>query len=88
MGIEVCEAVARFLVAETACRVVVDPFAGLGTMLAVANAHGLDAVGVELSKKRARRAETLSLERIEERRGRGGDAELAAPLANGEHREP
>lgn len=88
MGLEVCEVVSRFLVAETACRVVVDPFAGLGTMLAVANAHGLDAVGVELSKKRARRAETLSLERLEERRGRPDDGELAASRANGEHREP
>ena len=45
MGREACEAVARFLVADTHCRTVVDPFCGVGTMLAVANAHGLDAVG-------------------------------------------
>jgi hypothetical protein len=88
MGVEVCEAVMRFLVAETSCSIVVDPFAGLGTMLAVANARGFDAVGVELSKKRARRAETFSLERLDERRRRRGDAELAAPPSNGEHREP
>jgi hypothetical protein len=61
MGAEACRAVCRFLLAHTACRTVVDPFCGLGTMLAVANAHGLDAVGVELSPKRARRARELQL---------------------------
>ena len=62
MGSKVCTAVARFLRKQTACRCVVDPFCGLGTMLAVANAHGLDAIGVELSRKRAERARTLALD--------------------------
>ena len=61
MGREPCEAVARFLLAHTACRTVVDPFCGLGTMLAVANAAGLDAVGVERSPRRAARAQALQL---------------------------
>jgi len=61
MGREACEAVAGFLLAETSCRTVVDPFCGLGTMLAVANARGLDAVGVERSPKRAERARRLEL---------------------------
>lgn len=61
MGTEACEAVCRFLVAHTTCRTVVDPFCGLGTVLAVANRHGLDAVGVELSAQRARRARALEL---------------------------
>ena len=61
MGREACEAVARFLLAHTACRTVVDPFCGVGTMLAVANLHGLDAVGVERSPRRAARARTLAL---------------------------
>jgi hypothetical protein len=61
MGLEACGAVARFLLAHTGCRTVVDPFCGVGTMLAVANAHGLDAVGVELSPKRAGRARTLTV---------------------------
>lgn len=59
MGTEACEAVVRFLQEATSCRVVVDPFCGLGTMLAVANAYGLDAVGVERSKARAAKAATL-----------------------------
>jgi hypothetical protein len=60
MGREPCDAVARFLLASTPCRTVVDPFCGVGTMLAVANAHGLDAVGVELSPKRAEKARHLT----------------------------
>ncbi len=59
MGTAACEAVVRFLLAETTCRTVVDPFCGLGTLLAVANAAGLDAVGVELSRRRADRAARL-----------------------------
>ena len=50
----------RFLRRHTACTVVVDPFCGLGTILAVANEHGLDAIGVELSSKRARKARRLT----------------------------
>jgi hypothetical protein len=61
MGADVCCAVARFLVEHTAARVVVDPFCGVGTMLAAANAAGLSAVGVELSRRRAARARTLAL---------------------------
>jgi hypothetical protein len=61
MGREACEAVARFLIADTRCRTVVDPFCGLGTMLAVANVHGLGALGVERSPKRAERARHLVL---------------------------
>jgi hypothetical protein len=54
-----CDHVARFLLDHTACRTVVDPFCGAGTMLAVANAHGLGAIGVERSRKRAERAMRL-----------------------------
>jgi hypothetical protein len=59
MGTAACEEACRFLLRSTACRAVVDPFCGLGTALAVANAYGLDAVGVERSAKRAQRAREL-----------------------------
>jgi hypothetical protein len=51
-----------FLLGHTECRTVVDPFCGRGTMLAVANEHGLNAIGVEISKKRAKRARALQLQ--------------------------
>lgn len=60
MGVEACEAAVTF-VKNHGARCVVDPFCGLGTVLAVANQHGLDAIGVELSRKRAEKAELLSL---------------------------
>lgn len=62
MGRAACDAIARFLLAHTGCRTVVDPFCGMGTMLAVANAFGLDALGVELSPRRAERARHLALD--------------------------
>ncbi|RYZ06317.1 MAG: SAM-dependent methyltransferase [Myxococcales bacterium] len=59
MGTRACEAACRFLLNETPARRVVDPFCGKGTVLAVANALGLDALGVELSGKRCRAARKL-----------------------------
>lgn len=59
MGARACEAACRFLLNETSARRVVDPFCGKGTVLAVANALGLDALGVELSGKRCRAARKL-----------------------------
>lgn len=61
MGVAACEVAARFVLADTACRTIVDPFCGLGTMLAVANAHGLDAIGVERVARRVRKARALQL---------------------------
>jgi hypothetical protein len=58
MGAAACEMAARF-VAAIGARTIVDPFCGYGSILAAANAHGLDAIGVELSRRRvshARRA--------------------------------
>ena len=56
MGRDACVAVVRFLVRHTRCRTVVDPFCGMGSVLAVANEFGLSAVGVERSARRAERA--------------------------------
>jgi len=61
MGTEACRATCWFLLDHTECRTVVDPFCGIGTILAAANALGMDAVGVELSRRRAARAKKLVL---------------------------
>jgi hypothetical protein len=58
-GVEACRVACRFLRDDIAARVVVDPFCGRGTVLAVANAMGLDSVGVDLSAKRCRAARAL-----------------------------
>lgn len=61
MGVEACELVCRYLLESTSCHNVLDPFCGVGTMLAVANNHGMNAVGVEIAPRRAARARTLRL---------------------------
>jgi hypothetical protein len=59
MGVRACMAACQFVLDETATRQVVDPFCGWGTVLAVANAIGLDALGVDLSARMCRRARNL-----------------------------
>lgn len=61
IGLEACALACAFIARRTATRVVVDPFCGRGTALAVANAMGLGAVGVELSPKRCRVARNLQV---------------------------
>jgi hypothetical protein len=52
----------RFVRDHTGTRVVVDPFCGWGTVLAAANALGLDAIGVDLSARMCRRARALIMD--------------------------
>jgi hypothetical protein len=59
MGTHACAAACRFILDETATRTVVDPFCGYGTVLAVANALGMDAIGVDLSARMCGRARNL-----------------------------
>ena len=61
MGVLACLDACRFVIAETRTRTIVDPFCGAGTVLAVANALGLDAVGVDCSTRACRRARTLQV---------------------------
>ncbi|WP_257459443.1 site-specific DNA-methyltransferase [Archangium lipolyticum] len=59
MGVQACLVACRFVLENTSTRTIVDPFCGHGSVLAVANSLGLDAVGVELSRKRAKKARAL-----------------------------
>jgi hypothetical protein len=61
MGVEACVAACRFVLRATHTRRIVDPFCGYGTVLAVANALGLDAVGVDLSRRKCKRARALQV---------------------------
>jgi hypothetical protein len=62
MGVIACRVACRFLSDETTTKIVVDPFCGRGTVLAVANEMGLDALGVDISAKRCRAARSLVLD--------------------------
>lgn len=66
MGFEACRLALRFVKEHTATRTIVDPFCGHGSVLAVANSMGFDAIGVELSRKRAKIAQTLNLNSSDE----------------------
>jgi hypothetical protein len=59
MGTQACAVACRFILDETTTRTVVDPFCGWGTVLAVANALGMAAIGVDLSARMCGRARTL-----------------------------
>jgi hypothetical protein len=61
MGVEACRVACETVISHTTTRTIVDPFCGLGSVLAVANAFGLDAIGIEIVRKRARKARTLTL---------------------------
>lgn len=56
MGLEACRQLIRFIKAHTGSHTVVNPFCGEGSVLAMANAEGLNAIGLERSEARAKRA--------------------------------
>ncbi len=58
-GIKACQAACSFILKHTQTRTVLDPFCGHGTVLAVANELGLNAIGIELSRKRVKKARAL-----------------------------
>jgi hypothetical protein len=58
MGTAACEMAVKFA-ASTGATTVVDPFCGVGSALAAANAFGLHAIGVEISRRRAAKARRL-----------------------------
>jgi hypothetical protein len=62
MGVDACRLACRFLREESETRLVVDPFCGHGTALAVANHFGFDALGIELSTRKVRAARRLVLD--------------------------
>ncbi len=61
MGVHACSLACRFVLEATPARLIVDPFCGRGTVLAVANALGMDAVGVDHSERCCRIARRLAL---------------------------
>ncbi len=82
MGVEACALAVRFVLSHTETRTIVDPFCGHGTLLAVANELGLDAIGVELGRKRAEKARLLQAPGLRLRRTDFSGASLGAKSPN------
>ena len=61
MGVRAAGHAVRFARDHAGARAIFDPFCGVGTVLAVANSLGLDALGVEKSRKRCEQARALTV---------------------------
>ena len=61
IGLDCCYVGVSFLKSVCGARCIMDPFCGQGTVTAMANALGVDSVGIEISPKRCRRASSLDL---------------------------
>ena len=61
MGVRAAAHAVRFARDQVGAKLIFDPFCGVGTIPAVANALGLDALGIELAKRRCEqsRAQTV-----------------------------
>jgi hypothetical protein len=65
MGVRAAAHAVRFAKEQVGAKLIFDPFCGVGTVLAVANALGLDALGIEKARKRAEQARALVVRRDE-----------------------
>lgn len=61
MGLATCLSIAKFILEQTQTKTVINPFCGEGSMLAAANALGLEAIGIERSPKRAEKSRRLGI---------------------------
>lgn len=61
MGLEACQMIAKFIARETQSKTLIHPFCGEGGMLAAANSHGLNAIGIERSPKRVEKARRMEI---------------------------
>jgi hypothetical protein len=61
MGVTACREACKLILSSTKSHTVVDPFCGMGTVLAIANQMGLHSVGVEKNQKRAAQARALHI---------------------------
>lgn len=59
MGVRAAAHAVRFARDQAGAKIIFDPFCGVGTVLAVANRLGLDALGVEKAKKRCEQSRQL-----------------------------
>ncbi len=61
MGFNACMIIAKFIKEEVGSHTIIHPFCGEGSMVSVANHIGLNAIGVEKSRKRAEKAQRIEV---------------------------
>ncbi len=61
MGLKAAQIAAQF--AGACCDLIIDPFCGQGTVPAVADALGFDAIGIDIDQKQCAKAEKLTIKR-------------------------
>lgn len=61
MGFNACSIIAKFIKEEIGSHTLVHPFCGEGSMVSVAEHMGLNAIGIEKSRKRAEKAERIQV---------------------------
>jgi hypothetical protein len=83
MGVNACELACDYVRSHTQSHTVVDPFCGVGTVLAVANHRGLHALGVEITAKRVRKARNLQLPQLDRQSLNTGSRQSVAGSATG-----
>lgn len=64
MGLHACRIACEAVRASAPSTTIIDPFCGHGTVLAVANDLGFHAVGVELGRRRAKKARSLTVAQL------------------------
>jgi hypothetical protein len=62
MGLEACVLIAKFIKEQINSKTIIHPFCGEGLMMATADFFGLQAIGIERSKKRAERAKSIKID--------------------------
>ena len=70
MGYDACVAACKFVLENTDTRTIVDPFCGHGTVLLAANELGMESIGIELGRKRAKKARGLQISDLTDGAGR------------------
>lgn len=62
MSQDACTMIAKFIKNEIKSETIINPFCGMGSMLSVANAYELNAIGIERSLKRAKIARIVQFD--------------------------
>jgi hypothetical protein len=61
MGLSACKMAVEFIKLNSQAKVICDPFCGSGSILAVANKYGFDAIGVDISQDQCKKSRKIKI---------------------------